>query len=33
MIEIRNMDKKFGEKTVFLNADVFVDSGSICGLV
>ncbi len=33
MIEIRNMDKKFGEKTVFLNADVFVDNESICGLV
>lgn len=33
MIEISNMTKRFGTKTVFKNADIYVEKGSICGLV
>lgn len=33
MITIRNMSKSFDKKTVFCNADITVESGSICGLV
>ena len=33
MIRVKNLCKKFGSKTVLDNADIFVDSGSICGLV
>ncbi|MDE6505609.1 MAG: ABC transporter ATP-binding protein [Clostridia bacterium] len=33
MIEINGLTKRFGTKTVFENADIYVKSGSICGLV
>ena len=33
MIDIKNLGKSFGEKTVFENADITVETGSICGLV
>ena len=33
MIEIKNLCKNFGSKAVFSNADIHVESGSICGLV
>lgn len=33
MIEIKNLCKNFGSKVVFNNADIRVESGSICGLV
>lgn len=33
MIEIKNLSKSFGEKQVYKNADITVQSGSICGLV
>lgn len=33
MIEITNLAKRFGAKCVFENADIRIESGSICGLV
>ncbi len=33
MIEIRNFSKNFGEKPVFKDATITVESGSICGLI
>lgn len=33
MIEIKRLSKSFGSKKVFVNADVAVETGSICGLI
>ena len=33
MIEVYGLCKCFGEKVVFLQADITVQTGSICGLV
>lgn len=33
MIEITNLSKKFGDKPVFVNTDITVETDSICGLV
>lgn len=33
MITIRNLSKSFGAKVVYRNADITVESGSICGLI
>lgn len=33
MINVKGLNKSFGDKRVFVNADVTVETGSICGLV
>lgn len=33
MISVKHLSKSFGDKKVFVNADVTVETGSICGLI
>lgn len=33
MIDVKNLKKSFGDKTVFKEADILIEKGSICGLV